>query len=171
MCLFQEFFCFRKLFIFFSLRQSVSRAPLFRKTIYLFQPQAMFGEALGAKWGTLGPWEAQTEAVAIALNQKVMDTFLKVCVEEGGGLAGGASLWGLASASCKSSNSSGGWAQSPSFSFINGRKHDLCRRRRPTIYHCNLSHRLSNSLMPRVQDVPNHILQTKSIYRNLFWPM
>ena len=41
----------------------------------------MFWEALGAKWGTLGPCEAQTEAVAIALNQKVMDKFLKVCVE------------------------------------------------------------------------------------------
>ena len=82
-CLFQEvlFFCFRKPFIFFSLRQSVSRAPLFQKTLFLFQPQTMFWEALGAKWGTLGPCEAQTEAVAIALNQKVMDKFLKVCVE------------------------------------------------------------------------------------------
>ena len=84
MYLFQKLLCFRKLFIFPSLRQSVSRAPLFQKTLYLFQPQAMFWEALGANWGTPGTWEVQTEAAAIALNQKVMDKFLKVCVEEEG---------------------------------------------------------------------------------------
>ena len=44
----------------------------------------MFWEALGANWGTPGTWEVQTEAAAIALNQKVMDKFLKVCVEEEG---------------------------------------------------------------------------------------
>ena len=37
---------------------------------------------MGAKWGTLGPWKAQTEAAAIAPNQKVVDKFfLKVCAE------------------------------------------------------------------------------------------
>ena len=61
MCLLQKLFCFIKL--------------------YLSQPQAMFWEALGAKWGTPGPWEAQTEEAGIALNQKVVDKFLKVCVE------------------------------------------------------------------------------------------
>ena len=84
MRLFQELLCFKKLFIFLSLRLSVSRAPLFQKTLYLPQPQAMFWDALGAKWGTPGPWEAKTEAAVIALNQKVMDKFLKVCVEEEG---------------------------------------------------------------------------------------
>ena len=74
MYLFQKLLCFRKL-IFLSLRQSVSRAPLFQKTLYLFQPQAMFWEALGAKWGTPGPWEVEGEVAAIALNQKVMDKF------------------------------------------------------------------------------------------------
>ena len=44
----------------------------------------MLWEALEAKWRTPGPWEAQTEAAEIALNQKVMDTFLKVYVEEEG---------------------------------------------------------------------------------------
>ena len=63
---------------------SASKAPFFQKTLYLPQPQAMLWEALGAKWGTPRPWEAQTEAAEIALNQKVMDTFLKVCVEEEG---------------------------------------------------------------------------------------
>ena len=47
---------------------SDSKAPLFQKTLYLPQPQAMLWEALGAKWGTPRPWEAQTEVVAIALN-------------------------------------------------------------------------------------------------------
>ena len=38
-----------------------------------------------AKWGTFGPWKAQTEAAAIALNQKVVDKFfLKVCAEQEG---------------------------------------------------------------------------------------
>ena len=36
---------------------------------------------MGAKWGTLGPWKAQTEAAAIAPNQKVVDKFFKVCAE------------------------------------------------------------------------------------------
>ena len=42
----------------------------------------MFWEALGAKWGTPGPCEVKTEVAAIALNQKVMHKFLKVCVGE-----------------------------------------------------------------------------------------
>ena len=41
----------------------------------------MLWEALEAKWGTPGPWEAQVEVAAIALNQKVVDEFLKVCAE------------------------------------------------------------------------------------------
>ena len=41
----------------------------------------MLWEALEAKWGTPGPWEAQAELVVVALNQKVVDKFLKVCVE------------------------------------------------------------------------------------------
>ena len=60
---------------------SASKAPLFQKTLYLPQPQAMLWEALGAKWGTPRPWEAQTEVVAIALNQKVVDKLSKVCIE------------------------------------------------------------------------------------------
>ena len=60
---------------------SASKAPLFQKTLYLPKPQAMLWEALGAKWGTPGPWEAQTEVVAIALNQKVVDKLSKVCIE------------------------------------------------------------------------------------------
>ena len=32
----------------------------------------MLWEALEAKWGTPGPWEAHTEARAIDLNQKVL---------------------------------------------------------------------------------------------------
>ena len=54
---------------------------------------------MGAKWGTFGPWKAQTEAAAIALNQKVVDTFnqkvvdtffffFKVCAEEEGARQG-----------------------------------------------------------------------------------
>ena len=44
---------------------------------------------MGAKWGTPGSWEAQTEAVAIALNQKVVDKFfLKVCAEGEGARQG-----------------------------------------------------------------------------------
>ena len=58
-----------------------SKAALFQNTLYLPQPQAMLWEALGAKWGTPGPWEAQTEVVAIALNQKVVDKLSKVCIE------------------------------------------------------------------------------------------
>ena len=37
---------------------------------------------------TPGPWEAQAEVVAIALNQKVVDKFLKVCVEGEGACQG-----------------------------------------------------------------------------------
>ena len=46
-----------------------------QKTFYLPQASATLWEALGAKWGTLGPWKAQTEAAAIALNQKVVYKF------------------------------------------------------------------------------------------------
>ena len=60
---------------------SASKAPLFQKTLYLPQPQAVLPEALGAKWRTPGPWEAPAEVVVVALNQTVVDKFLKVCVE------------------------------------------------------------------------------------------
>ena len=48
----------------------------------------MLWEALGAKWGTPGPWEAETEVAAMALNQKVVEKFLKVCAEQEGALQG-----------------------------------------------------------------------------------
>ena len=48
----------------------------------------MLWEALEAKWGILGPWKAQMEAAAIALNQKVVDEFLKVCAEGEGARQG-----------------------------------------------------------------------------------
>lgn len=58
---------FKKLFIFFSLRQRF--------------------KGFGDKWELLDPGrEVQMEAAVIALNQKVVDKFLKVCVE-GRGLA------------------------------------------------------------------------------------
>ena len=41
----------------------------------------MLWEALRAKWGTPEPWEAQAEVAVFALNQKVVDKFLKVYVE------------------------------------------------------------------------------------------
>ena len=63
---------------------SASKAFLFQKSLHPPQPQAMLWEALGANWGTPGPWEAQTEAAAIALNEKVVDKYLKVCVEREG---------------------------------------------------------------------------------------
>ena len=44
---------------------------------------------MGAKWATCGPWKAQTEVAAIALNQKVVDKFfLKVCAEGEGARQG-----------------------------------------------------------------------------------
>ena len=41
----------------------------------------MLWEALEAKWGTPGPWEAQVEVAVVALNKKVVDKFLKLCVD------------------------------------------------------------------------------------------
>ena len=66
-----------------------------QKTFYLPQAEATLWEGLGAKWGIPGPWEAQTEAVAITLNQKVVDKFFKG-FRRGGGSAPGRS----AAASC-----------------------------------------------------------------------
>ena len=48
----------------------------------------MLQEALGAKWVTPGPWEALTEAAVIALTQKGVDKFLKVCAEGDGACQG-----------------------------------------------------------------------------------
>ena len=48
------------------------------RELYLPQPLAMLWEALWAKWGTPGPWEAQTEVAGITINQNVMYKFLKV---------------------------------------------------------------------------------------------
>ena len=55
---------FKKLFIFLRLRQ-------------------LFERLWGQSGGTFGPWKAQTEAAAIAPNQKVVDKFFffKVCAE------------------------------------------------------------------------------------------
>ena len=48
----------------------------------------MLWEALETKWGTLGPWEAQAEVAVVALNQKVVDKLLKVCIEGEGAWQG-----------------------------------------------------------------------------------
>ena len=48
----------------------------------------MLWEALEAKWGTPGPWGAQAEVAVVALNKKVVDKFLKVCIEGEGALQG-----------------------------------------------------------------------------------
>ena len=40
----------------------------------------MFWEAMDAKWGVLKPWEGASRGGISALNQKVLDKFLKVCV-------------------------------------------------------------------------------------------
>ena len=41
----------------------------------------MFWEALYVNWGIPRSWKVQGEVVVIALNRKVVDTFLKVSVE------------------------------------------------------------------------------------------
>ena len=48
----------------------------------------MLWEALEAKWGTSGSWEAQGDVAAVALNQKVVDKFLKVCLKGEGARQG-----------------------------------------------------------------------------------
>ena len=48
----------------------------------------MLWEALEAKLGTPGSWEAQVEVVVVALSQKVVDKFLKVCIEGEGARQG-----------------------------------------------------------------------------------
>ena len=48
----------------------------------------MLWEALEAKWGTPGPWEAQVEVAVVALNKKVVDKFLKLCVDGEGARQG-----------------------------------------------------------------------------------
>ena len=40
----------------------------------------MFWETLDAKWGVLKPWGGASGGGVVALNQKVLDKFLKVCV-------------------------------------------------------------------------------------------
>ena len=45
-------------------------------------------EALEAKWVTPGPWEVQAEVAVVALNQKVLDKFLKVYIEGEGARQG-----------------------------------------------------------------------------------
>ena len=115
---------------------------------------------MGAKWGTPGSWEAQSKAVAVSLNQKVVDKFFKG-LRRGGGSSPGLS----ATASCKPSPSSGGRGLSPPFFFfVNGRNYDLCRKwRLITIHRYSLPHRLSSSLMTGVQDMSNHIPQSINI--------
>ena len=41
----------------------------------------MFWETLDAKWGVLKPWGGTSGGGVVALNQKVLDKFLKVFVE------------------------------------------------------------------------------------------
>ena len=48
----------------------------------------MFWETLDAKWGVLKPWGGTSGGGVVALNQKVVDKFLKVCVEGEGPLQG-----------------------------------------------------------------------------------
>ena len=114
----------------------------------------MFWEALEAKWGILGPWEVQAEVAVIALNQ----IFLKFCVE-GEGARQGSRLQCPVSTLLP-------WEEVSLLFFVNGRKYDLRRMWRPTTIHrYSLSHRLSDSLMTGVQNISNHIPQSKSIYR------
>ena len=57
---------------------SALKAPLLQKiSIFLSLRQCS-----GSLWGQSGgTWEAQAEVATIALNQKVGDKFLKVCVD------------------------------------------------------------------------------------------
>ena len=48
----------------------------------------MFWEAVDAKWGVLKPWGGASGGGVVALNQKVLNKFLKVCVEGEGALQG-----------------------------------------------------------------------------------
>ena len=129
--------------------QSVLKAPLFKKLFIFLRLRQCFWRLWGQSGEFLGPWEAQTEAVVITLNQKVVDKFFKGLHRGGGSLPGHS-----AAASCKPSPSSGGKALSPSCFFSNSRNYDLCRKwRLTTIYRYSLPHRLSNSLMTGVQDI------------------
>ena len=112
---------------------------------------------MGNSW-VLG---AQSKAVAVALNQKVVDKFFKG-LHRGGGSSPGRS----AAASCKPSPSSGCRPLSPTFFFFffNGRKYDLCSKWRLTTIHLySLPHSLFNSLVTEVQDISNHIPQSINI--------
>ena len=44
----------------------------------------MFWETLDAKWGVLKPWGGTSGGGVVALNQKVLDKYLKVFIEEKG---------------------------------------------------------------------------------------
>ena len=44
----------------------------------------MFWETLDAKWGVLKPWGGTRGGGVVALNQKVLDKYLKVFIEEKG---------------------------------------------------------------------------------------
>ena len=87
--------------------QSVLKAPLFKKRSIFLRLRQRFERLWGQSGGTPGFWEAQMEAVAIALNQKVVEKFFK-----GLHRAGGSSPGCSATASCKPSPSSGGRAVS-----------------------------------------------------------
>ena len=67
---------------------SALKAPLFQKNSLSFSALGNALGGFGGKVATPGPWEAQAEVVAIALNQKVVDKFLKVCVEGEGARQG-----------------------------------------------------------------------------------
>ena len=48
----------------------------------------MFWETLDAKWGVLKPWGLTSGGGVVALNQKMLDKFLKVCIEGEGACQG-----------------------------------------------------------------------------------
>ena len=86
--------------------QSVLKAPLFKKLFIFLRFRQRFGRLWGESGGIPGPWEAQTEVMAITLNQKVVDKFFKGLRRGGGSLPG------------KPSPSSRGKALSPSLFFF-----------------------------------------------------
>ena len=105
------------------------------------------------------------EAAVIALNQKVVDKFLKVCAEGQGARQGTQLQCPVSPLLSREVDHS----LPPFCSSI--AENMICAKWRPTTDRYSLPHRLSNSIMTSVQDISNHIPQSKSIYRNPFWPM
>ena len=63
------------------MHETALKAPLFKKLFIFLSLRQHFGRVCGQTSGTPGPWEVQMEVVVIALTQKVVEKFLKVCVE------------------------------------------------------------------------------------------